>query len=139
MRYFLLVIVLLLSEVSPAVAATYWNDSGSSKATLPGAACYRRSFDVWTRKRYQSFQIKLYPRRLILPCRRYFPNAEIRGWFESFKISGGRNEACYGQFTQRFSNWGQDLKISFSHKGTLRGMVCRDIGRTQTIAFRRSR
>lgn len=123
-------------QMPSAAALTYRSVSGFSKAINPGLACWARpSYDIWTRRNYQSFQIKMYPRKLIYPCRRGIPNAVIGGWFESFKLSGDRSEACYGKFTMWFSNYGRNLKIAFTTKGQLRGMYCLERGRTQTFQF----
>lgn len=135
MRSFLLSILICSLTIAPVEALTYLSPSGYTKAVNPGKACVRRSFDVWTRKRYQSFQIKMYPRKLLLPCRRGVPVAIISGWFESFKLSGDRSEACWGKFTLWFTNYGRDAKITWQFKGTLRGMYCRDKG-TRTLSLR---
>lgn len=124
----------------PSSALTYWSPSRYSKTINPGLACTgRKSFDLWTRKRYQAYQIKMYPRYIVRPCRRGAPNAEIRGWFESFQISGKANQACYGKFTMFFSGYGRVLKTALSYKGTLRGMSCPWTNTTQTIEFRPGR
>lgn len=123
----------------PAAALIYRTDSGYSRAIQPGVACRLRSFDIWTRRNYQSYQIKMYPRKAPYPCRRGIPNAVLTGWYESFQISGRANQACYGRFTQVFTKWGRELKITFSYKGTLRGMTCPLKGKTQTLLFRPGR
>lgn len=127
-------------QTSEANARVFWSASGYSRAINPGLACARISFDVWTRKRYQNFQIKVYTPRPI--CRYNNPVMVVNGWFESFKISGDRSEACWGKYTMWLwpnhynRRYIDEVKISFTHKGTLRGMYCQDRGRTQTLKLR---
>lgn len=120
----------------PAAALIYYSPSGYTKVVNPGLACWRRPFDFWTRKHYQSFKGTIYPKQALLPCRRGRPNAVISGTFEIFKLSGDRMEACRGKATLWFSNWGRNLRATWQTTGAVRGMYCRNPGRNQTLSFR---
>jgi hypothetical protein len=111
-------------------AALYRSSTNALRVDTPINACNLKPFTYQLQLYGQVFRGAVYPDLTLIPCSRYEPSAFFGGSFRVYKVTGDRTEACRGDVSIRFSNYGRELILSFVNRGSLPGHYCRDRRKT---------
>lgn len=124
-----LVCALILATAYASTASTYRTLNNAIRINVNGI-CTLKPFSYYLERYGQTFLGAIYPDLTLIPCTKGEPIAFFGGEFQIYKVTGDRSEACRGDVSLKFNNYGASLDLQFVYRGSLPGHYCRDRQKT---------